>query len=115
MRSVRVALAVLSWVELSWTSDVRGDDWPQWLGPQRDSVWRESGAVESIPESGLTVKWRVPVSYGYAGPAVAGGKVFVPDYVKESGRFFNSPGGTAELQGQERLLCLDSAADEIPF
>ena len=23
----------------------RADDWPQWLGPERDSVWRETGIV----------------------------------------------------------------------
>ncbi len=31
-------------------SSVRADDWPQWLGPKRDSVWRESGIVEIFPE-----------------------------------------------------------------
>src|SRR6516165_1176375 len=25
------------------TTPVRADDWPQWLGPQRDGVWRETG------------------------------------------------------------------------
>jgi len=27
---------------------VRGDDWPQWLGPQRDAVWRETGILENF-------------------------------------------------------------------
>ena len=40
----------------------RGDDWPQWMGPRRDGVWRERGLVASIPASGLPVKWRVPVA-----------------------------------------------------
>ena len=22
----------------------QADDWPQWLGPKRDSVWRETGS-----------------------------------------------------------------------
>ena len=26
----------------------RGDDWPQWMGPARDGVWRETGIVEAI-------------------------------------------------------------------
>ena len=25
---------------------LHADDWPQWLGPKRDSVWREAGIVE---------------------------------------------------------------------
>ncbi|MDH3716520.1 MAG: PQQ-like beta-propeller repeat protein [Planctomycetota bacterium] len=85
------------------------DDWPQWLGPQRDSVWRETGLLERFPAGGLKVKWRVPVELGYAGPAVAGGKVFVFDYVLDSGSIKNNPGSRVKLQGKERLLCLDAA------
>ena len=25
------------------------DDWPQWMGPGRDNVWRESGIIEKFP------------------------------------------------------------------
>ena len=53
------------------------DNWPQWMGPQRDNVWREDGLLEKFPEGGPRVVWRVPVAGGYAGPAVAGDKVFV--------------------------------------
>jgi outer membrane protein assembly factor BamB len=82
------------------------DDWPQWLGPNRDSVWREEGIVQRFPEEGLKVIWRAPVALGYAGPAVADGKVFVMDYVRRSGEIENNPGGRDRLQGTERLLCL---------
>ncbi len=27
---------------------VRADDWPQWLGPQRDGVWRDAVIVEKL-------------------------------------------------------------------
>lgn len=82
------------------------DDWPQWLGPRRDSVWRETGIVKKFPAQGPPVKWRAPVELGYSGPAVAGGRVFVFDYVKESGEIENSPGTRTKLNGRERLLCL---------
>jgi outer membrane protein assembly factor BamB len=26
------------------------DDWPQWMGPQRDNVWREDGLLEDFPD-----------------------------------------------------------------
>ena len=84
------------------------DDWPQWLGPQRDGVWRETGIVDAIPADGLPIKWRVPVQLGYSGPAVAGGKVYVMDYVKQSGELLNNPGGTTQLTGKERVLCLSA-------
>lgn len=57
-----------------------GDDWPQWRGPRRDGVWRETGILESIPTGGLNYRWRVRIGNGYAGPAVARGAVFVTDY-----------------------------------
>ncbi|NIL97171.1 MAG: PQQ-binding-like beta-propeller repeat protein [Planctomycetales bacterium] len=85
------------------------DDWPGWLGPRRDSVWRETGLLERFPEEGLSVKWRVPVQLGYAGPAVAAGKVFLFDYLLDSGSIKNNPGSRVKLQGRERLLCLDAA------
>ena len=50
-------------------------DWPQWMGPQRDDVWRETGILDKFPEGGPKVLWRKPVSGGFAGPAVAHGKV----------------------------------------
>ncbi len=51
----------------------RGDDWPQWVEPRRDGVWRKAGVVQAIPATGLPVKWRVPAKGGYSGPAVADG------------------------------------------
>ncbi|OYW10982.1 MAG: hypothetical protein B7Z55_19985, partial [Planctomycetales bacterium 12-60-4] len=60
---------------------LRGDDWPHWMGPQHDNVWREAGVIESFPAEGPAIVWRTPVAGGYAGPAVAGGRVFVTDYV----------------------------------
>ena len=57
----------------------RAADWPQWGGPRRDCVWRESGILEAFPPGGLDVRWRVPIGDGYTGPAVAGGRVFVTD------------------------------------
>lgn len=85
------------------------DDWPGWMGPSRDGVYRESGIVDEIPASGLDVKWRVPIAGGYAGPAVADGRVFVFDYEKTQGAAFNNPGERSNLQGQERLTAFDAA------
>ena len=58
-------------------SSILAADWPQWLGPNRDAVWPESGIVEKFPEGGLEEVWRKPIGLGYAGPTVVGGKVFV--------------------------------------
>ncbi len=57
----------------------RAEDWPQWLGPRRDGQWREEGILGKFPETGLTYRWRTPIGGGFAGPAVARGRVYVTD------------------------------------
>ena len=55
------------------------DDWPEWRGKGRLGVWLEDGILDTLPRDGLAVRWRTPIHAGYAGPAVAGGRVFVTD------------------------------------
>ena len=90
----------------------RADDWPQWLGTQRDSVWRETGILEKFPGSGPAVKWRVPLAGGYAGPAVAAGRVLVTDYLT-GGDKTPDPSTRNKLQGQERVLCFSAADGQL--
>src|SRR5262245_35511434 len=104
----------LRWICVVLTSQLLGaiavaDDWPQWMGPNRDSVWNETGILEKFPSGGPKVLWRVPIAGGYAGPAVAGGKVYVTDYVRTSGEGKNDFGARNELSGKERILCLNAA------
>ena len=89
------------------------DDWPQWLGPERDGIWREKEIVRTFPEDGLPVQWRVPVSHGYGGPAVADGNVYLLDYVVTDGQLANSPSGPNRLTGQERVLCLSAESGKL--
>jgi outer membrane protein assembly factor BamB len=91
-------------------STARADDWPQWMGPKRDNVWREDGIIDKFPDGKAKKLWTAPVAGGYAGPAVAGGKVFVADYlsgnlseeIRESGNWDGK-----ETTGTERVLALD--------
>ncbi len=85
----------------------RADDWPQWLGPKRDAIWRETGILDKFPAGGPKVLWRKPVGPGYTGPAVAKGRVYVMDRVR--------PGDGEKKQpvykpgpGKERVLCLSA-------
>ncbi len=77
---------------------LRADDWPQWRGPERDSVWRETGILESFPPDGLKILWHAAVGWGYSSPVVAQGRVFLTD---------------AQLtppNAQERVHCFDAAS-----
>jgi outer membrane protein assembly factor BamB len=89
------------------------DDWPQWLGPDRTSTWDAAGIVESFPEEGLKVEWRVPVGLGYSGPAVVDDKVYVQDYIKKSGKVTNNPGGPSKIEGDERIQCLSADTGKV--
>src|SRR5215470_107553 len=107
--SERVAWAIGLWL-VALVPAARADDWPQWLGPQRDGVWREKGILTKFPRGGPKVVWRTPVGGGYAGPAVAGGKVYLMD--RQLARGVRNPDNQFSkdrLAGSERVLCLDAA------
>src|SRR5262245_645052 len=108
----RVAL-LLNWVLLTTAlhgPTLRADDWPQWLGPRRDGIWREDGILTKFPRGGPKVEWRTPIGGGYAGPAVSGGKVYLTDRVLGSGVANpDDPFKKARTKGQERVLCLNES------
>lgn len=89
------------------------DDWPQWLGPRRDSVWREEGVLDRFPAAGPKFHWRVKVGGGYSGPAVAGGRVYVTDYVTPGDTRVDDGGQRTRLGGKERVLCFREADGEL--
>ena len=87
---------------------VLGDDWPQWLGPNRDSVWRETGILEKFPEGGPKVLWRTAIGAGYTGPSVAGGKVYLTDRkLAEGAKNPSNAFDRSVVPGSERVICLN--------
>src|ERR1700736_5370157 len=88
----------------------KGDDWPQWLGPRRDGVWRETGILEKFPAGGPRIRWHADIGGGYAGPAVAKGRVYVTDRgLPRDAKNPRNPFARDRVRGQERVLCLDEA------
>ncbi len=67
---------------------VRADDWPQFRGPQRDNISRETGLAREFPAGGPKVLWSTDVCEGYAGAAIVAGKVYVEDYSKEKKEYY---------------------------
>ena len=52
-------------------------DWPQWRGPDRSDVSRETGLLKSWPPGGPKRVWLYEnAGNGYSGPAIVGGKLF---------------------------------------
>jgi outer membrane protein assembly factor BamB len=53
-------------------------DWPQWQGPDRTGISRETGLLKEWPASGLPVVWTAArLGSGYGSMAVAGDRVYV--------------------------------------
>lgn len=111
--SSRLLSAAAVWLMLP--AIAPADDWPQWMGPRRDNVWREDGILEKFPPGGPKIVWRAPVAAGYSGPAVAGGRVYVTDRVLAPGAANpDDPFNTSEkVPGTERVLCLDQKTGKL--
>jgi len=88
---------------------LRADDWPQWMGPKRDDVWREHGIVKRFSGTGPPVLWRAPIGDSYSGPAVVGARLYVMDRPKEA-EPRSKPGEEIPPKppARERVLCLDA-------
>jgi outer membrane protein assembly factor BamB len=53
------------------------DDWPQWRGPARDGVCRETGLARSWPAGGPPLLWKFDgAGVGYSGPAIVGDRLY---------------------------------------
>jgi outer membrane protein assembly factor BamB len=55
-------------------------DWPQFRGPLRDNICRETGLARKWSAGGPKVLWSAPVAQGYAGAAIVNGRVYHNDY-----------------------------------
>jgi outer membrane protein assembly factor BamB len=54
-----------------------GDDWPQWRGPLRDGLSRETGLLSSWPPGGPPLVWKASgLGAGYSTVTVQGGRIF---------------------------------------
>jgi len=53
-------------------------DWPQWRGRLRDSVSSETGLLNSWPEGGPKLLWKIDgMGKGWCSPIIADGKIFI--------------------------------------
>jgi outer membrane protein assembly factor BamB len=94
--AIRIPALIAAVVLLS-AAQARGQDWPQWRGPNRDARATGFTAPASWPKD-LAKKWRVSVGDGVATPALVGDKLYV--FTREG--------------GDEVIRCLNAASgDEI--
>lgn len=52
-------------------------DWPQWRGPNRDDISKETGLLKQWPEGGPKMAWlNKDIGLGYSGYSIVGGRLF---------------------------------------
>ena len=74
------------------------DDWPQWLGPERNAITTET--VAHWPPKTL---WKASVGVGYTSPVVARGRAY----------FVGHESRPDEKKGTDVVSCLDAASGAI--
>ena len=73
---VRFGIICLAVVSAALSS--RAADWPQFRGPQRDGVSRETGLRKDWPKDGPPLLWTyAEAGLGYSGPAIVGGRLYM--------------------------------------
>ena len=72
-------VAVVVWGVAAWSAAgaLVAADWPQWQGPDRNSISRESGLLQAWPKEGPPLAWKVEgLGGGPSTPSVAAGRIF---------------------------------------
>lgn len=65
-------------VAVTLTVSTGANDWPQWRGPMRDGVSKESGLLKEWPKEGPKLLWQIKdAGSGYSTPAVVGERIYV--------------------------------------
>jgi outer membrane protein assembly factor BamB len=73
--NTEILISLLSWAILS--SAASAEDWPQWQGPGRNAVSKETGLLKEWPKDGPPLAWKIKgLGGGYSGPSIAAGRIF---------------------------------------
>jgi len=77
MKKLKTLIAAVTLFVLA--TNVMAQDWPQYLGPERNSTSLQKNILRTWPQSGPEVLWTANVGIGYGGPVIKDGKVYLLD------------------------------------
>ncbi|MBK7131565.1 MAG: PQQ-binding-like beta-propeller repeat protein [Bacteroidales bacterium] len=66
-------------------SNLFAQDWPQFLGPDRNSTSPQKGILRTWPATGPEVLWTASIGVGYGGPVIKDGKAYLLDRDDKTG------------------------------
>mgnify|MGYP003793024529 CR=1 FL=1 len=53
------------------------EDWPQWQGPNRNAISKETGLLKEWPEDGPPLAWKITrLGGGDSAPSIAAGRIY---------------------------------------
>jgi len=81
---------------MTFANSIYAQDWPQFLGPERNSTSPQKNLLRTWPASGPEVLWTANIGIGYGGPVVKDGLVYLldrDDKVGDNLRCFNLSNG----------------------
>jgi len=75
----KIKLFFITIVLLTCMLDVNSQDWPQYYGPNRNSISDQKGILRSWPQQGPEVLWSVNIGIGFGGPVIKDSKAYLLD------------------------------------
>jgi outer membrane protein assembly factor BamB len=77
LQHIKIKWLLSASLVLSGAVVAKGDDWPQWRGPQGDGISREKGLAVKWPDDGPPKVWSKEVGRGHSSPVVVEGKLYL--------------------------------------
>jgi outer membrane protein assembly factor BamB len=105
----------------------RGDNWPQWRGPQGQGISRETGLPQEWSDT-TGVLWKTPIpGRGHSSPVVWGDRIFLttaiegevvpgakaPIHIDEGKEFKHPDASGAEKRHTFKVLALDAQSGKV--
>ena len=79
MRSRQIIISLAIVTVLVPGVNINAQDWPQFLGPNKNSTSSQKGILRSWPATGPEILWTTKVGAGFGGPVIKEGKVYLLD------------------------------------
>ncbi len=84
MKRYALFLAMLLPAAIALAASPEPFDWPQWQGPDRTAISKETGLLKEWPNGGPPLAWKTKgLGAGYSEPSIAAGRIFGTSYRDE--------------------------------
>ena len=87
------------------TQPGRADDWPQWRGPDRDGISKETRWLTDWPASGPKKLWEASVGIGYSSCSASKGRLYTMGNVAETDNVLCFDAETGKVNWKHEYPC----------